>query len=102
MNTMQPYRQLDELQEKQWQWVEQQDWHNKTRLEYLALITSEVGEAVNEARGEDVDEKYYFELADIGLRLLDLAEVEGISLQEYMEKKMEINLQRIFGKDKEK
>lgn len=102
MNTMQPYRQLDELQEKQWQWVELQGWHNKTRLECLALITSEIGEAVNEARGEDVKEAYYFELADIALRLIDLAEEEGISLQEYMEKKMEINLQRIFGKDKVK
>lgn len=102
MNAMQPYRQLDDLQKKQWHWVEEQGWHNKTRLECLALITSEVGEAVNEARGENVKEAYYLELADIGLRLIDLAEEEGISLQEYMEKKMEINLQRTFGKDKVK
>lgn len=84
------------LQEKQFNFVEKQNWHNKTRLEYLALISSEVGEAINEARGEKVDEKFYFELADIFLRLLDLAEVEKINLIEYALKKMELNELRTF------
>ena len=32
-------------------WVERMGLHNKSVLEALALIASEVGEAVNEARG---------------------------------------------------
>ena len=39
---------INELCERQFDWVERMGWHNKTALEALALVASEVGEAVNE------------------------------------------------------
>lgn len=84
------------IQQTLFAWVEEKGWHNKTRLEYLALLSAEVGEAINEARNSEVDENYYFELADIALRLFDLAEIEGINLYDYIERKMLINKDRIF------
>jgi NTP pyrophosphatase (non-canonical NTP hydrolase) len=85
-----------ELQIIQHTWVERRGWHNKTRLEYLALLASEVGEAINEARNTSVNEAYYYELADIALRLFDLAEVEGINLEEYILQKIALNENRLF------
>lgn len=71
---------LNELAKKQHAWVERMGWHNKTTLECFALIASEVGEAIeallynrgNEAIGE--------ELADIVLRVADLAVDTGRDL----------------------
>jgi len=34
---------LQEIAERQWDIAEKNGWHNKTPLEYLALICSEVG-----------------------------------------------------------
>ena len=50
---------------KQYFWVERMGWHNKTVLEALALIASEVGEAVNECRGDEPTDAFGEELADI-------------------------------------
>ena len=92
---------IKDYQILQYIFVEAQNWHNKTRLEYLALLASEVGEAINEARNSEVKEYYYFELADIFLRLVDLAEVEKIDLEYYIQRKIEINNKRSFeGKEK--
>ena len=66
-------------------------WHNKTVLEALALIASEVGEAVNECRDITPTENFGEELADIILRTLDLAEWQGIDLESCIYKKMEKN-----------
>ncbi len=44
---------ISEIAQKQYDWVERMGWHNKFPLEALALIASEVGEAVNECRGEE-------------------------------------------------
>lgn len=71
---------LNELAEKHYAWVERMGWHNKSTLESFALIASEVGEAIeallyckgNEAVGE--------ELADIVLRIADLAVETGRDL----------------------
>jgi|688.fasta_scaffold962294_2 NTP pyrophosphatase (non-canonical NTP hydrolase) len=90
-------------QRRQYSFVEKQGWHNKTRLEALALLSSEVGEAINEARNprKGVGESYYLELADIFLRLVDLAEVEGIDLEYWIQTKMRMNENRDFsGKEK--
>lgn len=76
---------------KQYEWVERMGWHNKTVLEALALIASEVGEAVNECRHEKPSDKFGEELADIILRTLDLAEWQGIDLEVEINKKMAIN-----------
>jgi NTP pyrophosphatase (non-canonical NTP hydrolase) len=66
-------------------------WHNKTVLEALALIASEVGEAVNECRGEKPTDALGEELADVILRVLDLAQWQGIDMEQEIAKKMAIN-----------
>ena len=72
-------------------WVESMGWHNKTPLEYVALIASEIGEAANECRGETPTEDLGSELADIVLRVLDFAKVQGIDIEEEIRLKMIIN-----------
>lgn len=83
--------QINEIAEKQFDWVERMGWHNKTVLEALALIASEVGEAVNECRGETPTDAFGIELADIILRVADLAHCSGIDLADVIAKKMKIN-----------
>ena len=69
-------------------------WHNKTVLEALALIGSEVGEAVNECRGEKPTDEFGTELADIILRTVDLAHWQGIDLAKVISDKMAVNEER--------
>tara|TARA_R110001583_G_scaffold34551_2_gene115899 strand:+ start:3830 stop:4114 length:285 start_codon:yes stop_codon:yes gene_type:complete len=85
---------INELAEKQFDWVERMGWHNKTVLEALALIGSEVGEAVNECRHEKPSENFGEELADIILRTVDLAHWQGVDLAEVIAAKMEKNESR--------
>ena len=87
---------INDIAKKQFVWVESINWHNKTNLEYLALIASEVGEAINECRGEKPTEKLPAELADIVLRVLDFAEVLGIDMEKAISEKMELNNIRNF------
>lgn len=61
-------------------WVGAMGWHNKKPLEYLALIASEVGEAVAEAPGNKVTPEFGSELVDIVLRVIDLAHMHDINL----------------------
>ena len=76
---------LNELAETNYAWVERMGWHNKSTLECFALIASEVGEAIeallyckgNEAIGE--------ELADIILRVSDLAVDTGRDIDKLAE-----------------
>ena len=75
----------------QWRWVESVGWHNKTVLETLALIASEVGEAINECRMDSPSERFGEELADIVLRVFDLAVSYGIDIEHEMLKKQSIN-----------
>lgn len=79
------------IAENQYHWVERMGWHNKTPLEALALIASEVGEAVNECRGETPTPELGSELADIVLRVADLAHWQGIDLAAAITEKMAIN-----------
>jgi NTP pyrophosphatase (non-canonical NTP hydrolase) len=76
---------------RQYDWVERMGWHNKTVLEALALICSEVGEAVNECRGPEPTAEFGTELADIILRTLDLARWQGINIEKAVAEKMAIN-----------
>jgi len=71
--------------------VESKGWHNKLPLEYLALIASEVGEAVNECRGHEPTEKLGEELADIILRTIDFAHELGINIEFCCMEKIEKN-----------
>lgn len=85
---------ISELAEKHHAWIESMGWHNKSVLENLALVASEVGEAINECRGAEPTEKFKVELADIVLRVMDLAHGQGIDLNDEILKKMAINLEK--------
>lgn len=63
-------------------WVERMGWHNKTVLESLALIASELGEAAAECVGTFNRDKFGEELADVILRIADLAKTENVNLNE--------------------
>lgn len=52
-------------------WVESMGWHNKTKIEALALTISEIGEAMNECRRDKPTNLFGDELADVILRLMD-------------------------------
>ncbi len=85
---------INELAAKNYDWVERMGWHNKTTLEALALVASEVGEAINECRGEKPTEAFAEELADIVLRVLDVAHWQGIDMEKELLAKMHKNEQR--------
>lgn len=72
---------INELALKHYNWVERMNWHNKTVLESLALIGSEIGEAIAECWNNNPTENFGEELADIFLRIADLALVEKVDLQ---------------------
>lgn len=65
----------------------------RTIPETLALIHSEVSEALEAYRNYD-DEEFAIELADIVIRVMDLAEHEGIDLEKALIRKNEINKTR--------
>lgn len=77
---------LNAIGAKHSQWVEAMGWHNKTVLESLALISSEIGEAAAECLGAIQWAKFGEELADIILRTTDLAVTEGVNLNEEVAK----------------
>lgn len=85
---------VNEIAEKNYQWVEKMGWHNKTTLEALALVASEVGEAINECRNEKPTEAFGEELADIILRVLDISHWQGIDMEKEILAKMKKNEQR--------
>jgi NTP pyrophosphatase (non-canonical NTP hydrolase) len=85
---------INEIAEKNYLWVEKMGWHNKTPLEALALVASEVGEAINECRNEKPSEEFSEELADIILRVLDLAHWQGLDIEKAIELKMAKNEMR--------
>ena len=85
---------IDEIAKLNYEWVEKMGWHNKTVLEALALVASEVGEAINECRNESPTDALGEELADIVLRVLDIAHWQGISLEKEIVLKMKKNDQR--------
>lgn len=82
---------ISELAVKYWEWIENMGWHNKTVLETMALIASEVGEAINECRGVEPTEAFGEKLADIALRVMDLSVCRNIDLEAEIVRKMEIN-----------
>jgi len=85
---------INETAQKNYEWVEKMGWHNKTVLEALALVASEVGEAINECRNEKPTEAFGEELADVILRVLDIAHWQGIDIEQEITKKMLINEKR--------
>ena len=79
---------LNDIAEKNYHWVEKMGWHNKTVLEALALVSSEVGEAINECRHEKPTDEFGEELADIILRVLDIAHWQGLDMDKLVLAKM--------------
>lgn len=72
-------------------WVESMGWHNKTDLEYLALIAKEIGSAMEECRGDKPTDKLGAELSDIILRTLDFAKEHNINMSDEIYKKLQSN-----------
>jgi NTP pyrophosphatase (non-canonical NTP hydrolase) len=73
-------------------WLRKMGWVGTTTpLEQLALICSEVGEAVNECRGPEPTPNFRLELADIVLRALGLADYLGLDLEAALLDKIAIN-----------
>ncbi|MEO7065365.1 MAG: MazG nucleotide pyrophosphohydrolase domain-containing protein [Rhodanobacter sp.] len=82
---------LKEIAEKQHDWLTRMGWTKNTVLEDLALVASEVGEAVNECRGEEPTDALPSELADIVLRTVGLARKRGIDIEAAVLAKMAVN-----------
>lgn len=83
------------IAEAHFDWVEGVGWHkDKSPLEYLALMCSEIGEAVNECRHGEPTQKLGEELADIILRTLDMALVCKIDIEKAIMDKMRVNQER--------
>lgn len=85
---------INDIARQNFQWVEEMGWHNKTVLEALALVASEVGEAINECRQQEPSPEFAEELADIVLRVLDIAHWQGIDMEKTILAKMEKNQSR--------
>ena len=85
---------LNDIAEQNYLWVEAMGWHNKSLLEALALVASEVGEAINECRNEKPSEHFPEELADIILRVLDIAHWQKIDIEKVINDKMLKNTKR--------
>ena len=90
------------LQREVWEIAEDSGFHegtgegdDRSRAKILALIHSEVSEAL-EADREGDDDLYAEELADIVIRVLDHAETEGIDLTAEIIAKNEQNRQREY------
>lgn len=99
---------LEDLQYEAWMIAEESGFHEgeeagedaRSRAKILALIHSEVSEAL-EADREGDEENYREELADTVIRILDHAETEEIDLTEEIEAKFEKNREREFRHGKE-
>jgi NTP pyrophosphatase (non-canonical NTP hydrolase) len=88
---------ISNLQQEAWEIADNHGFHEgpagedtRSRAKILALIHSEVSEALEADRAGD-DENYAEELADIVIRVLDHAESEGIDLGSEIVKKMDEN-----------
>ena len=85
---------INKIAEEHYEWLKEMNWTHATPLESLALIASEVGEAVNECRGAKPTDKLGSELADIILRVVGLSQHLGIDISAELLAKMEKNKQR--------
>lgn len=93
---------LPRLQRRAWKIADDNGFHEqgRTRAKVLALIHSEVSEALEADRKGD-EENYAEELADIVIRVLDHAECEDIDLAEQVLSKMAENAEREHKHGKE-
>ncbi len=85
---------LNEIQKQVWDNKVKKGFNTENVYQEFCYIYGEIGEAY-EAWHKKKDD-LGLELADIGLYLCGLAEMLGFSLQEQMEKKLEINKNRVY------
>lgn len=85
---------ISELSKEHNSWLVEMGWNKTSALEQLALIASEIGEAVNECRGEKPTEKLGSELADICLRVFGMAEQFVINIESEIIMKMGKNFSK--------
>lgn len=87
---------FNELARKHNDWRNAQAYRDATVLEHLALLASEVGEVVNECRGDtdDFSIAARLELADVVLRAMGIADAFGFDLEQAIKDKIEINKAR--------
>ncbi len=76
---------LNLLAKQHYEWVEAMNWHNKTVLEALALIASEIGESAFEHLDSTPTNHFGEELADIMLRTLDLGCWQNVNMDKEVE-----------------
>lgn len=86
-----PDNTLNGIADRHYAWLQEMGWTKANALESLALIASEVGEAVNECRGDRPTENFGVELCDIILRTVGLAKHHGIDLNATIQAKMDTN-----------
>jgi NTP pyrophosphatase (non-canonical NTP hydrolase) len=79
---------INNIIETHYQWLGRMGYTKATPLESLALITSEIGEAVNECRQGEPTDKFGEELADIVLRVFGLARRYNIDIADAMTQKI--------------
>lgn len=89
---------LNWLQKRAWRIAEEHGFHEgeRSRATVLALIHSEVSEALEADRNDEGIDSYSEELADIVIRVLDHAEAEDIDIQAAVEEKMAENETREY------
>ena len=79
-----------------WNVTTLEDWKQPYKIPaILALITSEVSEALEDFRKDD-KEHFAEEIADVVIRVLDLTGGMGIDIDAEIAKKLEINKNRGF------
>ena len=79
-----------------WEVVKPEEWEQPYKIPaILALITSEVSEALEDFRKDD-KEHFGEEIADVIIRVLDLTGGMGIDIDTEVAKKLEINRNRGF------
>ena len=69
-------------------------WGEHLPLEDMALLASEVGEAINEVRGTAPTPEFGEELADVILRAAGIARKYGVDLDAQVARKQAINTER--------
>jgi NTP pyrophosphatase (non-canonical NTP hydrolase) len=70
-------------------------WESKNIPEKLMLINSELCEALEQLRNQNITE-FNVEIADVFIRLFDLCGYLEIPIKEYIDSKIELNKTRAF------